>query len=135
MEAQFATGKTLLRHAAPDLVAAAEAKLRGQPVDPGAIAAAAAALRARSDGARIDTLVLACTHFPLLADELRAAFGAQVAMIDGAPGIARRIATLTAGQAMARTRPDRALFTRASANLAALGPALARHGLDETMVL
>lgn len=39
LEAEFAQGKTLLRAAAPELVGAAEAKLRGDPVDPRSIAA------------------------------------------------------------------------------------------------
>ena len=43
LEAEFAGGKRLLRHAAPELVAAAEAKLRGEPVDPAVYARAAAA--------------------------------------------------------------------------------------------
>ena len=42
----------------------------------------------------IDTVVLACTHFPLLQDELQEAAGPGVTLIDGAAGIARRIAHL-----------------------------------------
>ena len=131
LEAEFAVGKRLVRHAAPDLVAAAEARLRGEPVDRQALAEAAAGLRARADGAEIDTVVLACTHFPLLAAELAAEFGPPVRFVDGAEGIARRIAHLTAGQPMARNRADRAVFTRpdAPAGLAPLQPALAAHGL------
>jgi glutamate racemase len=48
-------------------------------------------------GDRIDTVVLACTHFPLLEDELRAAFP-NVTYVHGGPGIARRIAWLTREQ-------------------------------------
>lgn len=98
LEAEFAQGKTLLRHAAPGLVEAAEAKLRGQPVDPAAIASAVAGLQGQPGGDAIDTVVLACTHFPLLTDELAQAFGPDVQFIDGAKGIARRIAHLTQGQ-------------------------------------
>ena len=42
-------------------------------------------------------MVLACTHFPLLKDELRAAFP-DATYIDGGDGIARRIAWLTREQ-------------------------------------
>jgi len=111
LEAQFAGGKTLLRHAAPGLVEAAEAKLREHPVDPAAIEEAVAGLRAQPGGKEIDTVVLACTHFPLLQAELADAFGAQVKFVDGAQGIARRIAHLVAGQPMARSEPDRAVTT------------------------
>lgn len=135
LEAEFAADKTLLRLAAPALVGAAEAKLRGEPVDPAVIAGTVAAMRAMPGGERIDTLVLACTHFPLLADELAQAFGPGVAMVDGADGIARRIASLTEGQAFARAHPDTALFTRSEPGLAALQPALAARGLERVEVL
>ncbi|MEO6093032.1 MAG: glutamate racemase, partial [Novosphingobium sp.] len=111
LEHEFAAGKLLLRAAAPDLVAAAEAKLRGEAVPREVFADAASALRAQPGGERIDTVVLACTHFPLLAEELSAAFGPDVRFIDGAAGIARRIAFLTEGQGFARSDPDLALFT------------------------
>ncbi len=134
LEAEFAAGKVLLRHAAPELVGAAEAKLRGAPVDPAIFARAAAALRAMPGGAAIDTVVLACTHFPLVADELGAAFGPGVAFVDGAAGIARRIAFLTAGQPWRRERPDRAIFTGGRDDMQALAPALAARGLDQGFV-
>ncbi len=135
LEAEFAKGKTLLRAAAPDLVWAAEAKLRGERVDAAAFARAAEALRAQPGGEKIDTVVLACTHFPLVEDELAAAFGPGVRFIDGGAGIARRIAFLTQGQAFERTAPDLAVFTQDDPALAALAPALREHGLDRIEIL
>ena len=101
LEREFAADKRLLRIAAPGLVEAAEAKLRGAPVDPAVIADVHDRLAAMPGGADIDTLVLACTHFPLLSDELSAAFGPGVRQVDGAQGIARRIAHLLEGQSFA----------------------------------
>ena len=129
LEHEYAVGKRLLRHAAPELVEAAEAKLRGRPVDPAVIARAVEGLRAQPGGEAVDTVVLACTHFPLLKDEWAGAFGPGVALVDGAQGIARRIVDLTKGQDFARTAPDFALFTRDEPGLAELAPALARYGL------
>jgi len=134
LEAEFAADKLLLRHGAPELVAAAEAKLRGEPVDPAVYARAAAGLRAQPGGERIDTVVLACTHFPLVQDELAAAFGHAVQFIDGADGIARRVAFLTQGQPWRRTGSDLALFTRADGKMARLAGALHARGLDRTAV-
>lgn len=134
LEAEFAADKVLLRHAAPELVGAGEAKLRGLPVDPAIFARAAAALRAMPGGAAIDTVVLACTHFPLVAQELAAAFGPGVAFVDGSAGIARRIAFLTAGQPWRRQRADRAIFTRGAEDLEALAPALAARGINQWSV-
>ena len=129
LEAEFARGKHLIRHASPGLVAAAEAKLRGETPDPAIIAEAVERLRAAPGGEAIDTVVLACTHFPLLADELGAAFGPGVALVDGAAGIARRIVSLTQGQVFARAHPDVALFTGDRAAISALAPALNVYGL------
>ena len=84
LEAEFANGNSLLRHAAPGLVDVAEAKLRGEAVDMDVVEAAARKLRDMPEGERIDTVVLACTHFPLLEDELRAAFGPAVQLVHGA---------------------------------------------------
>ncbi|GGD43747.1 glutamate racemase [Croceicoccus pelagius] len=135
LEAEFAQGKNLLRLAAPDLVAAAEAKLRGERVDPASIEQAASRLTMMASGNRIDVLVLACTHFPLLSDELQQAFGPDVRLIDGAAGIARRIAALTDGQPFARSRPDRAVFTRDEPDLAGLKNALAQRGIEDIEIL
>ncbi len=134
LEAEFAGDKRLLRHGAPELVTAAEAKLRGDMVDPAVFARAAEGLRGQPGGDRIDTVVLACTHFPLVAEELAAAFGPGVTFVHGAEGIARRIVHLTEGQAFVRSIPDVALFTGDHADLPMLAPLLSRHGLDTIAV-
>ena len=140
LEREFAADKLLLRHAAPELVEAAEAKLRGEPVDPAVYARAAAGLRDQPGGAQIDTVVLACTHFALVEPELAAAFGPGVGFVDGAAGIARRIAWLTREQVFARRATkeyggDLALFTRDGPGIASLAPALAARGLTRTEIL
>ncbi|MFM7349589.1 MAG: glutamate racemase [Erythrobacter sp.] len=124
LEAEFAGGKRLLRVAAPALVGAAEAKLRGEAVDPALIGDVKDRLAALAGDARIDTLVLACTHFPLLAEEFAAAFGAEVAQVDGAQGIARRIASLLDGQSFAASGPNRFVVT---------GPVEGAKGLDKVL--
>ncbi|KTE25392.1 MULTISPECIES: glutamate racemase [unclassified Sphingopyxis] len=127
LSAKFASDKTVLRHGSPGLVTGAEAKLRGDPVDPAVIERAVAGLRDQPGGDALDVIVLACTHFPLLEQELRAAFGPDVALIDGAAGIARRVAHLTKGQSWpAAPSPGIAVFTRSEDRppppLAALAP-------------
>lgn len=134
LEAEFAQGKRLLRYGAPELVAAAEASLRGESVDPEVYARAADGLRSQPGGDAIDTVVLACTHFPLVEAELAQAFGPGVTFVHGAQGIARRIMHLTEGQPFQRTVADRALFTREDADLATLAPVLRRYGLEEMSV-
>jgi glutamate racemase len=97
LAAKFASDCTIVRHGSPELVELAEAKLGGEDVSVNAVRAAALPMFDSPDGANIDTVVLACTHFPLLADELRAAFP-SVSYVDGGAGIARRIEHLTREQ-------------------------------------
>ncbi|MEQ1725706.1 MAG: glutamate racemase [Sphingopyxis sp.] len=98
---------TVLRHGAPILVAAAEAKLRGEGVNMATITEAVDALRRQPGGEKLDAIVLACTHFPLLADELQAAAGSDIALVDGGAGIARRVVGLTKGQGWPDSAPTR----------------------------
>ncbi|MGZ3199561.1 MAG: glutamate racemase [Croceibacterium sp.] len=130
LEKEFAQGKRLIRYACPDLVQAAEAKLRSEVPDPAVFEAAAKGLRNQPGGEAIDTVVLACTHFPLVEDELRAAIGDNVQFVDGAQGIARRIAYLTQGEAFLRTSPDVAVVTGGVARAAPLAPTLKKYGLE-----
>jgi glutamate racemase len=130
LEAEFAAGKHLLRFPAPGLVEAAEAKLRGEPVDPRVIEEAVHGLRTQSHGGDIDTIVLACTHFPLLRGELGEAFGSGVHLVDGAAGIARRVGALVEGQPLARRGPDIAVFTAEPAGGPAFAQALTHYGLE-----
>ena len=133
LAAEHAKGMTVLRHGAPALVRAAEARLRGDARAGVAEAAEAlAALRAMPGGERLDTLVLACTHFPLLADALAAAAGPGVRLVDSGDGIARRVAALL-GEAWPRGA-GRAIFTRGE-GVADLRPALARRGLERIETL
>ena len=130
LEHEFAVGKRLLRHGANGLVALAEAKLRGETVSVDAVAKEARGLVLQAHGGEIDTIVLACTHFPLLEAELRAAFGEHVAFVHGAEGIARRVADLVGGGDFARAGPDRAVTTGSMADFERLAPAFAACGID-----
>lgn len=130
LETEFAQGKRLLRYAAPALVSAAEAHLRGEPVDRAAVADAVEGLRRQPGGDAIDTVVLACTHFPLLQDHLQEAIGKDVRFVDGAGGIARRVAQLTENQTFVRTFEDIAVTTGPAADFGRLGPALSRLGIE-----
>lgn len=131
LEAEFASGLTLIRHGANGLVSLAEAKLRGETVNPETVEAQLAGLLAHPDVGHLDTLVLACTHFPLLAEELAAILGPDVDFVDGAEGIARRIAHLLDGQEFSRSGPDRAVTTGALDDLDRLSLVLDTHELPK----
>jgi glutamate racemase len=97
LAARFAADCTIIRHGSPELVELAEAKLAGENVTVEAVRSAVQPMFDAPAGNRIDTVVLACTHFPLLGEELRAAFP-NVAYVNGGRGIARRVAFLVRGQ-------------------------------------
>ncbi len=81
----------------PELATLAEAALGGGSATDDAIAAEIAPCfvgDATDAAARTDTVVLACTHFPLLLDRLQRLAPWPVAWIDPAPAIARRVADL-----------------------------------------
>lgn len=105
LQREFASDMTLLRYAAPELVAAAEAKLRGEPVAASVYQGAITALRCQPGGEDLDVVVLGCTHFPLVEQELAEAAGGDMLFVDGAAGIARRIGVVTEGQDWPITKP------------------------------
>jgi glutamate racemase len=93
------------------LAAYAEAELTGAPAEDAAVAAEIAACF-REDSARTDTVVLACTHYPLILERLRRLAPWPVNFIDPAPAIARRVVSLLgAAPAEARAGTTRAIFT------------------------
>ncbi|HEV2746171.1 MAG TPA: glutamate racemase [Allosphingosinicella sp.] len=127
----FASDCLVLRHGSAELVEAAEATLRGDSADPAVCARALDGLFAQQGGDRIDTIVLACTHFPLVERQLAAALPRPVTFVDGKEGIARRTAWLTRHIAWpAEPRPGIAVFTRHSPHVAAYRDGLARFGLE-----
>lgn len=133
---EFARDCIVIRHGSPELVGMAEAKLRGTPPSPQAMREAVAPLFAQHGGDRIDQLVLACTHFPLLRAELAEACPAGVVLVDSGAGIARRTACLTQGQPWPdQTVAGRAIFTADAPDLPLLKPALAGYGLESIELL
>jgi glutamate racemase len=81
-------------------------------------------------GRRTDTVVLACTHYPLLLDRFERLSPWPVTFVDPAPAIARRVTDLLGGAASAEPpSAARIMFTSGRAPSAALGAALARFGI------
>jgi len=111
----FSQGCEVTLVGSADLASLAEAALSGVEVSDAAIAAELAPcfVGAGEDPSnRTDTIVLACTHYPLLMDRLEWLSPWPVAWIDPAPAIARRVANLL-GAAGDKANPARAemIFT------------------------
>ena len=126
---RFAGDCTIVRHGSPELVELAEAKLAGEDVSIDAVRAATLPMFDTPQGELIDTVVLACTHFPLLEDELRAAFP-KVGYVDGGTGIARRIAWLTREQPWPASAPQGLMLFTGLARHPSLAM-LGRYGIGE----
>ena len=117
-------------------VLGAEAKLRGEPTDPAAYARILDGLLSRPGGDRVDTIVLACTHFPLVLQELEAAAPRPLAFVHGAAGIARRTAWLLRDHVWPDApRDGLAVFTAPTPLIAAYAPGLAAYGLARIEML
>ncbi len=103
-----------------NLAAYAEAELAGSPAADSAVAAELAPCF-REDEARTDTVVLACTHYPLIIERLRRLAPWPVNFIDPAPAIARRVVSLLgAASTDAMIGRTRAIFTSGSPPVAVL---------------
>lgn len=127
---EFASDCIVIRHGSAELVEIAEAKLRGEATEPAAYARILDGLFAQPGGDRIDTIVLACTHFPLVEEELAAAAPRAIAFVDGKEGIARRTAWLTRDVIWPEQASDGvAFFTRWTPEMDSYRPGLAAFGL------
>jgi glutamate racemase len=128
----FANGADITLVGSGELAALAEAKLRGEAVDDAAIAAELRPCFIDAGGRRTDTVVLACTHYPLLLDRLTSLAPWPVQFIDPAPAIARRALELI-GTPPGTAAGERAriVFTSGRPASPALTASLAGFGLGE----
>jgi len=90
----FAQGCEVTLVGSAELASLAESALSGNEVSDADIAAELAPCFVGNGEARTDTVVLACTHYPLLLDRLTRLAPWPVDWIDPAPAIARRVSDL-----------------------------------------
>lgn len=127
--ADFASGCQVTLVGSARLAAYAEAQLHGRPMADAAIAAELRPCFVVRDQHRTDTVVLACTHYPLLLDRFERLAPWPVAFVDPAPAIARRVVDLL-GLAATGAPPGsaRLLFTSGTTPSSMLAAALAQFG-------
>jgi glutamate racemase len=90
----YAQGCEVTLVGAKSLAGYAEAELQGMPATDDALRDEIAPCFRDDGGKRTDTVVLACTHYPLLIERLRLVSPWPVNFIDPAPAIARRVVEL-----------------------------------------
>lgn len=92
--AEFAVGIRVVLVGSSKLVTIAEAKGHGVPVDLAEIKREIMPMFAPQVEPIVDTVVLGCTHFPILADELRMVAPWPVTWIDSGDAIAARVVAI-----------------------------------------
>lgn len=126
---EFAAGCDVVLVGSSHLATFAEAELAGVAVPDAAIKAEIAGCFVDADGRRTDTVVLACTHYPLLTGRFRAVAPWPVDWLDPAPAIARRVADLMREKLPgAPPAPPRIVFTSGRPPSPALAAALKNYG-------
>jgi len=128
---EFASGCEVILVGSPKLATIAELELSGMPVAGADIATEIAPCFVDTDGRRTDTIVLACTHYPLLTARFRALAPWPVDWIDPAPAIARRVADLLREwKTAAQDAPPQIVFTSGRVPPAPLAAALRSFGFS-----
>jgi glutamate racemase len=112
-----------------NLAPLAEALMRGEAVDDGAIWEEIEPAFMERDGVRTDVIVLACTHYPFLLERFRALAPWPVMWIDPAQAIARRVASVL-GEVPGGRVQGRAYLTSGAAWPEAMKLTLSRVGLQ-----
>jgi glutamate racemase len=126
----FGNGADVTLVGSARLAGYAEAELNGTPIDDAAITAEIAPCFVDRDGRRTDTIVLACTHFPLLLSRLQRLAPWPVTFHDPAPAIARRVVELVGPPIPGEAPICKFLFTSGAKPQPQLMAALARFGID-----
>jgi glutamate racemase len=115
----------------PLLAVIAERIMRGEAVEDAEIDREIAPCFVEHDGRRTDQIVLACTHFPLIADRIERLSPWPVGFVDPAQAIARRLDALigAARPGGSKSHEGAAIFTSGDEPPAALQKTLLRYGL------
>ena len=112
------------------LATIAEGALNGEPVDEELLASEVAECFQQQNSHRTDVVVLACTHFPLLLDDLERIAPWPVTWIDPAEAIARRVVELLGDPAGAGRGRTHFVYTSGKAPTPVLAQALVRFEID-----
>jgi glutamate racemase len=129
--AEFAPDCRVLRHGSARLVELAERKMRGENSGLADFQVIMYGLLTQPGGDLLDTIVLACTHFPLVKEELERAVPRPINWVDSGDGIARRVAHWTRETDWSGPPTGIAVFTALTSHAESLRPALGHYGLTD----
>lgn len=129
---QFAAGCNVDAVGAPNLAQIAEKILLGEPLADEEIAAELAPVFHDDAKGRTDTVVLGCTHYPLILDRLKKNAPWEVQWIDSGDAIARRALSLVTQE----QAPANAIaYVTSEADVARYKDVFTREGFDDVALL
>jgi glutamate racemase len=137
---KFASDCHVERVQCPDLAPLAEAKFQGRKIDKSRLRACIAPLM-EPELAAIDVVILGCTHYPLLLEDLRREFPQTVRWLDPALPVARRLLRVLGGcdisthQSSDKLSEDIVYFTAKDSRFPSLKPKLIEIGFSRTECL
>jgi len=133
---EYASNAEVISVGSSELVLLAEQKLRGEHIASQRIKTILQPFFDHPRGSEMDTLILACTHFPLLRDELQGHFAGHVQLIDSGEAIARRVVSLLGEREFPKSTPEHlAVFTKEMLAIAELKPQLGQFGIYNLDIL
>ncbi|MDA9004152.1 glutamate racemase [bacterium] len=127
----YASDCQVTRVGCSELVQIAEQKLQGELSNINQLASLTQAL----NKPEIDTVVLACTHFPLLKPELMQALPNIKHWVDSGQAIARRATTLLLNTDVGDIKNNISYFTKDTNDICGLHQALSQRALDNVQFL
>ncbi|MGB0261825.1 MAG: glutamate racemase [Henriciella sp.] len=128
--ADFAADHKVIMHGSTDLVQLAERHAVGDPVAMQEFREAQRPLFDQAGADQIDTIVLACTHFPLIRGELAATVPHPVQFVDSGEAIARQTVRSLTGAASRRKDGGRVFVTGGDVQSSRLARICGRFGFD-----
>ncbi len=127
---EFAADHKIIMHGSTDLVQLAERHAVGDPVALQEFREAQSPLFEQAGADQIDTIVLACTHFPLIRGELAATVPHPVQFVDSGEAIARQTVRSLTGRGGKRCEGGRVFVTGGDAQASRLARICGRFGFD-----
>ncbi len=112
------------------LASMAEASLNGEAIDEALLASEVAECFQEQNGRRTDVVVLACTHYPLLLEQLQRIAPWSVQWVDPAEAIARRVVDLLGAPQSTDRGSTRFVYTSGRSPSPELASALSRFEMD-----
>lgn len=129
----FAGDVEVFLHASRDLARMAEDKMKGADLDLDALATAIEPAFRQRGGKATDVIVLGCTHYPFLREEMKKVAPWPVKFLDTSEAIARRVAdVLEPSPEQKKPKHHRAFLTAEDPHMSSV---LARFGFEKTTQL